>query len=262
VAGDVAAELASQKIGWMMLLLAVLSLAGLFRITHSEVLRSAAEASREALRQTGALQIQSLTREIASVAAAGLTWVLLSLCTVMSSLFAVPLLDPRRTVLTFAQPLSRSDHALGLFTGVLGLAGLGSLVYAAVLWAGFRWLGLMVSPRFLLIPVPFVLAFAPLYCVVLLATLTFRSGLFAAICGLAALVGCASLGSLDAVSPGAEPSGWSLLYALTPKVSELARLAGRLGEGARLSPSPAVSTLLIDAALVLVLVTVARRREA
>jgi hypothetical protein len=261
VAGEITAELASQKIGWMMLVAAVLGVAAVYRFVQSQLMLSLTQASRGAVAQLGELELESLTRQLASDSGQGLTWLLFGMTTLMASLFAVPLLDPRRTVLVYAQPISRSDYALGLFSGVVALATASSLVYAGLLFLSLRWLGLPISPRLMLIALPFALGFAPLYCVVLLATLVRRSGFFAALCGMVALIGCATLASSDAVTTGAGGSFTLFVYALTPKLSELAHLAGQLAEGGPLSLPPVLSTLAIDAALLLVLVIVVRRSE-
>jgi ABC-2 type transport system ATP-binding protein len=261
VAGEITAELASQKIGWMMLLAAVVGVTAVYRFVESQLMLSLVQASRSAIAQVGALELERLTRQLASVSGQSLTWLLFGMTTLMASLFAVPLLDPRRTVLVYAQPISRSDYALGLFCGVVALAAASCLVYSGLLFLMLRWLGLPISPRLLLIALPFALGFAPLYCVVLLATLVRRSGFFAALCGMAALIGCATLSMSDAVTNGTSGSFTLFVYALTPKLAELAHLAGRLAEGGTISLTPVLSTLAIDAALLLVLVIVVRRSE-
>jgi ABC-2 type transport system ATP-binding protein len=263
VAGEITAELRSQKVGWMFLALALVSTGLLSRAVQSNVLREVAQASRSALRQVGASQLHQLAQDSAYYTAQAVYWVLLVVGTLVVAAVAVPFLDPRRTVVLYAQPISRSDHLLGLLVGVLSLAALASVLYAALLWATLRWLGLPVSPRFLLLALPFTLAFAAQYGVLLLTTLAIRSGSMAALAGLAALVIPVTLaGSLEWGEPGDSRTLLTGLYALSPKLVELARAAGTLARDGTPPVWPLLSTALVDAALVLVVVTAARRREA
>jgi ABC-type multidrug transport system fused ATPase/permease subunit len=261
VAAEIAAELSSQKVGWVMLLVALLWSAGFLYLTRSEVVQSGVTATRALLHGLAALQARQAAQEAASVSARVLFWLLLTLASGFFSSFAVPLFDPRRTVLLLAQPISRSDHALGVFASALGLAGLASFGNAVLLFIGLRWIGLEVPWTLLLVPLPIVAAFAPVYLVGLLATLGLRSALLSGCLSLGAVALLAVLGAQREAATGAAFSWIGLAYSACPKLAELGRLAGRLAEGARPDPGGLVSTLLITAALAVVLSVVAERSE-
>jgi ABC-2 type transport system ATP-binding protein len=261
VAEEIAAELSSQKVGWVVLLVALLWSAGFLYLTRSELVQSGVTATRALLHGLAALQARQAAQEAASVSARVLFWLLLTLASGFFSSFAVPLFDPRRTVLLLAQPISRTDHALGVFASALGLAGLAALGNAVLLFVGLRWVGLEVPWTLLLVPLPIVAAFAPVYLVGLLATLGLRSALLSGSLSLGAITLLAFVGAQPEVATGAASSWVGLAYSACPKLAELGRFAGRLAAGARPDPGGLVSTLLITAALAVVLAVVAERSE-
>src|SRR5205814_3394122 len=112
-------------------------------------------------------------------AAAPLFWNTLAGALVLAALFAPSVLDPRHTVLLLAQPLGRGDLALGVFAAVCAMALLAFLFLAVMLFLGLHALGVQVSARFLLVPLPLLLAVAALYARVLLATYGVRHWPFA-----------------------------------------------------------------------------------
>jgi ABC-2 type transport system ATP-binding protein len=261
VTRETASELLSQKLGWMLLALGLIG-AGLFwRTVNSPFFVNSTLTAQETFAQLDPVARTALSHQLGQIAGYGLFVLLLGMATLMLSVLAVPLFDPRRTVVLYAQPISRADHVLGLFTGVVGVVSVASLAYSVALWLGLRWLGLEASPRLVLLTVPIVSAFAPVYCATLLGTVLLRSGLFAAICAVAAVAGPAILGASEAVAAGAPTTGWKLLYAFSPKLVQLAQLSGRLGEGGPLAPMPLISTWFVTLALVALLVVVAQRSE-
>ena len=261
VAAEIAADLAARKIGWIALLFALLCAGGFLAGVRSQLVQGLAAAGRIFGGTGGILDERTVANLIGSNAARTFYWTSLFGGISLSALFAPPLLDPRRTVLLLAQPISRADFALGLYAAVCLLATSVAAFFSGLLVLGLRWLGLEVPARFLLVPLPWLCAFAAIYAAVLLCTFFVRNGLFAAVAGLALLILATIAGNSDFHRPGAAGALASLLYGLCPKLVELGAQAGRLGEGGVLSVFPFVSTLLTTAALLLFLVVAARRSE-
>jgi hypothetical protein len=262
VAGEIAADLSSRRVGQALLLLGLLT-SGLFLWSlHGTAMQGLASLARSFGGATGGpLDAAAVAGVVGSWSARTFYWIALYGGALGAALFAPPLLDPRRTVLMLAQPISRSDHALGIYLAVCTLAGLAACFFCGLLFGGFRVLGIAVPTPFLLLPLPLLCGFAAVYAAVLLATYAVRSAPFAAIAGLALLIACTVLGSSQSVRPGAQASAAWLVYGLCPKLVELSGLAARVGEGGALSPAPFVSTLVPTVALLLFLSVAARRSE-
>jgi ABC-2 type transport system ATP-binding protein len=250
VAREIGAELAGRRVGWIALGLLLLFTGMFFLAVRSEMIAGAAAGAR----RFGAGE-ETTAKWIGRYAAGVLYWGLLPGSIVFAALFAPPLLEPRRTVLLHAQPVSRGDVASGIFAAVLALALALYAVLIALFFAGLRWLRVEVSPRLVLMTVPLLFAFAALYAVSLAVTYALRSGLAAAAASfvvfvLAAIAADASPPWLAAVSP-----------ALLPRIGALSQQAMRLGAGERPLVAPFVLTAMWAAALFLVALFAARRSE-
>ena len=259
---EIAADLAARKVGWMALGAALLVVGIFLWGLHSQLVEGVAALGRVFGKGGGLIEQKTMIAMIGGNAARTLYWGGLLGGIGLSSLFAPPLLDPKRTVLLYAQPVSRADYALGLFCAVCGLGLACSIFFSALLFAGLRVLGLGVDPLLLLAPLPWLFTFASLYSVVLLVTYFVRHPLVAAGTGFGFMALCGALH----VSVEGRPSGFtetllSLLQGVLPKLVELSDQASRIGAGTRPQLFPFLSTLLPTAALLLCLVVVARRSE-
>ncbi|MFO0599775.1 MAG: ABC transporter ATP-binding protein [Myxococcaceae bacterium] len=239
------AELASQKVGWVLVVAAVVGLVAVWQVMHSPLFTSGGHTLRSYLATLNDAQLLSLARQAGDITGMALYWSALGLLTLVSAMFAVPLLDPRRTILLYAQPLTRADYVLGLFSSAAGAVGVGATLYALALFGLLRWLGLPVSARLIAAALPLTLAFSSVYLVVLSATLVRRSAFSAGLAGLTVLGLLMGLGFSDVVAPDAEPSVFLAVYAVAPKLVELSRAAGALAEGAHVSMAAFVSTGLV-----------------
>jgi ABC-2 type transport system ATP-binding protein len=261
VAGEIAADLAARKVGWMALAFAVLVLGGFLWLLRSDAVGGAAIAAQRFGGPAGVSDPGVVAHWIGRWAAGGAFWSMLVATLALSGLFAPPILDPRRTILLLAQPVGRGDFALGIFAAVCGLSAAAHAFLALLLFLGLRALGFPVSPRFLLLPLPLLFALAALYAGVLLATYAVRSGPFAMGFGLFSLLLVLAAGNSDAARPGATVGIDSMLVGLLPRVVPLGQQAMRLGGGEELSPLPFVLTGMYTCALVIALQIAARRSE-
>jgi ABC-2 type transport system ATP-binding protein len=250
VAREIGAELAGRRVGWIALALLLAFTGTFFLLVRSDVIGGAAAGAR----RFGAGE-ETTARWIGRYAAGVLYWGLLPGSIVFAALFAPPLLEPRRTVLLHAQPVSRGDVASGIFAAVLGLALAQYALLVGLFFAGLRWLQIEVSPRLLLMPAPLLFAFASLYAVSLAVTYALRSGLAAAAAGFVVFV-------LAAIASGSSPRWLAAASpALLPRIGALSQQAMRLGAGERPLFAPFVLTAMWAAALFLVALFAARRSE-
>ena len=261
VSAEIAAELASRKLGWVVLGGALLATLGFFAAVHSDLIQGAAAGARQLAHPGGFFDAGELAMRVGGGVGTALYWAGLICCLILAALFAPPLLEPRRTVLILAQPISRSDFATGIFAAVCAMALAVQFFLAALLFAGSRALGLHLSAALLAVPLPFLVAFAALYALMLIATWFWRSGFFAALVGLGALSLFAAAGFSAAASPGAPIGPLSALYGLCPHIDELGEQARRLGAGQSVSALHFVSTGAVALALLIVLRVVAGRSE-
>jgi ABC-2 type transport system ATP-binding protein len=261
VAAEITSDLLARKVGWMALAFALLLVGTFLWTMHSQLVEGAAALGRT-FASGGLVEQQTMTALVGGNAARTLYWGGLIGGVVLSSLFAPPLLDPRRTVLLYAQPVSRADFALGLIASVCGLGTACALFFAALLFGGLRALGLEVSPLLLLAPLPWLCSFAAAYAVVLLATYGVRHPILAAAAGLCFLLLCGVVHQAAGhEAEGAGEAFAAILRAGLPKLVELSDQAYRLGSGGKSDLFPFLSTLLPAAGLVLCLVVAARRSE-
>ncbi|HEY6911263.1 MAG TPA: ATP-binding cassette domain-containing protein [Myxococcales bacterium] len=250
VAREIAAELAGRRVGWIALALLLAFTAIFFLVVRSDMIGGAAAGAR----RFGAGE-ETTAKWIGRYAAGVLYWGLLPGSVVFAALFAPPLLEPRRTVLLHAQPVSRGDVAAGIFSAVLLLVLAQHALLVALFFGGLRWLHIEVSPRLLLMTAPLLFAFAALYAVSLAVTYAVRSGLAAAAAGFLVFV-------LAAMASGGSPRWLAALSpALLPRIGALSQQAMRLGAGERALIAPFVLTGMWAAALFLVALFAARRSE-
>jgi ABC-2 type transport system ATP-binding protein len=250
VAREIAAELAARRVGWIALALALAFVALFLFGMRSELVVGAAAG----MRKFGASQ-DTTARWAGRYAAGVLFWGLLPGSLVFAALFAPPLLDPRRTILLHAQPVSRGQVAGGIYLAVLALVLAQYVLLVALCFGALRGLALGVSPRFLLMVAPLLVAFAALYAVALAGTYLVRSGLFAAVLGM--LIFVLTIAASGPLPPWLEASAPALL----PRIGALSQQAMRLGEGLRASPTPFLLTGLWAAAWFLVALFIARRSD-
>jgi hypothetical protein len=266
VAAEIAADLAARKVGWMALGVALLFVGMFLWGIHSQLVEGVAALGRVFGKGgglgSGLIEQKTMLAMIGGNASRTLYWGGLVGGIGLSSLFAPPLLDPKRTVLLYAQPLSRADYALGLFCAVCGLGLACAFFFSALLFAGLRVLGLGVDPLLLLAPLPWLFTFGSLYAVVLLVTYFVRHPLIAAGTGFGFLGVCGALhNAVEGRPSGFTETMLSLLQGVLPKLVELSDQAQRIGAGTRPQLFPFLSTLMPTAALLLCLVVVARRSE-
>ena len=257
VAQEIAADLLSRQVGWVALGIALLVLGGFFYGLRHDVIGGAAAAVRRFGGPGGVTDAASMAHWVGRWTAGFVYWALLPGSVVFAALFAPPLLDPRRTILLFAQPVSRGDVAAGIYLTVCGLVLCEYAFLVALLFGGIRWLGVQVSPLFLLTVGPLLFAFAALYAVALAATYGLRSGVAAGGIAFAVFLAAALVGG----NPAAASRLQLLSAALLPRVVPLAEQAARLGGGEAPRLAPFALTAAIAAALFLAVLVLARRSE-
>jgi ABC-2 type transport system ATP-binding protein len=252
-AQEIAADLAARKVGWMALGFAVLVLGTFLWLLRNDIVEGAAAAVHRFGGPAGVVDQATTAHWVGRWAAAPLYWNTLAGTLVLAALFAPAILDPRRTVLLLAQPVGRGDLALGIFGAVCAMALVAQVFLVGMLFLGLRALGIQVSARFLLVPLPLLLSFAALYAGVLLATYAVRSGPFAVAVGLASLL-------LTVIAGNARNAG-AALGSVLPRIVPLGQQAARLGGGDEISPAPFLLTLAWTSAILIVLHVAARRSE-
>jgi len=260
VAREIADDLVARKLGHVALAGAALVLGATLLAVRNQIVQGAAATARQ-LRASGVVDAETVAGFIGRGAAAGAYWAGLAGAIFLAALFAPPLLEPRRSTLLLAQPVSRGDVASGIFLSVTSLTLALYAFFAFILFGALRLLGISLSPRFLLFPLPAAVAFAALYGGVLLATYLFPSGLFAGIVGLASLVALVIAGNSSGAQPGNASGVVGFIHGLIPKLVGLADAAMTVGGGGRLNAFPIASTLAYATALLLFVQVVARRSE-
>jgi ABC-2 type transport system ATP-binding protein len=258
---EIFADLISRKIGWVALAAALLFIGVFFAVLRQDFISGAAVAAHRWASPGGLTDEAGLGRKIGGYTAEILYWVLLPGSLTFAGLFAPPLLDPRRSILILAQPVGRGDLAAGIFGAVCALWLAEYLFLLTLLFAGLRYLNLLVDPRFLLVPLPLLFAFAAIYVVQLGFTYLLRSGPAASAVGVGFLVLAAIVGRLPAARPGAPLSLTALGGALLPRLHPLAEQATHLGSGEPATLLPFALTALFICALGLVALYGARRSE-
>jgi hypothetical protein len=249
LAREIVADLASRKAGWFGLALALLVLALFFWGVRNEVVGGAAAAVRQFGGPGGIADPATLAHWVGRWAATFVYWALLPGTVVIAALFAPPLLDPRRTILLLAQPVSRGDLACALYLTVCLLGLVEHAFLVALLFGGLRWLGMEVSPLFLALVAPLLLGFAALYAIALAAAYGVRSGLAS---------GAAAFGVFLAAVLTQHRAA---LAALLPRVAALGDQAARLGGGDAPQLAPFALTAAWAAALFILVLVMARRSE-
>jgi hypothetical protein len=260
VAREIASDLYARKLAHAALVGLLLILGITIYIVHNQIVQGAAATARQ-LRLGGAVDDAQLAAFLGRNTGAAEYWSWLVGSVFLSALFAPPLLEPRRSALLFAQPVSRGDVASGIFTAVFTISAGLYAAFGAALFLALRLLGLPVPAQLLLVPIPAAVAFAALYAGVLLATYAWPSGLFAGIFGLASLLALSIAGNADAAQPHAAQGLAGFIHGLLPKIIGLHSQAMRVGGGHRLQLFPIASTLAYALALLLVVHVVARRSE-
>jgi len=260
VAREIASDLVARKMAHAAGAGALLVLAAMGFALRNQIVQGMAATARQ-FSAGGLLDDQQLANMIGRGAAAGEFWSLLVGSAFLSALFAPPLLEPRRSALLLAQPVSRGDIATGIFSSVCTLAFAVYLVFGTTLFVSLRLLGLPVSPSMLLVPLPAVVAFASLYSGILLATYLFPNGLFAGFIGMGSLLALLIAGNADAAQPTAAHGPAGFFFGLLPKLIGLHHQAMRLGSGSSATLFPLASTLAYALAVLLVVQLVARRSE-
>jgi hypothetical protein len=230
-------------------------------ILKNQVIQGMAATARQ-FRAGGLMDEAQLANLLGRGVAAGQYWSLLVGSIFLSALFAPPLLEPRRSTLLFAQPVSRGDVASGIFLSVCTQALLLYAFVGAVLFGALRALGLPVSPRLLLVCVPTAAAFASIYAGVLLATYLWPSGVAAGLFGSGSLLGLLIAGNVEAAQAGNAHGLAGFFFGLLPKLIGLHHQSMRLGGGGGFSPLFALaSTLAWALAMLLFVQVIARRSE-
>ena len=257
VAREIAADLAARKAGWIALAIGLVVLALFFLALRHDVVSGAAAAVRAFGGPSGVADEATLAHWMGHYAARFVYWALLPGSVIFAALFAPPLLDPRRTILLYAQPVSRGDVAGGLYATVCALVTCEYAFLVALLFGGIRWLGVSLSPRFLLMVLPLLFAFAALYAATLAMTYVVRTGVAAGGVGFLLFIAAAIVGFRARAGFNAE----SLAAAVLPRLAPLAEQAGRLGGGETPRAAPFVLTAAIAAALFILALIAARRIE-
>jgi len=259
VAQEFAADLAARQVGWIALAIGAVVFGFFLWGLHHDVVQGAAAMVRQFGGPGGVADEKSVAHWVGRWTAGFVYWSLLPGSVIFASMFAPPLLDPRRTILLLAQPVSRGDVASALFLTVNALVLAEYLFLVALLFGGVRWMGVAVSPFFLCLVAPLLVSFAALYAVALAVTYAARSGV--------ASGGAAFLFFISATVlqfGAAADSGRRILAfgaALFPRVVGLAEQAARLGGGEAPRVAPFVLTAAIGAGFFLVALVAARRSE-
>jgi ABC-2 type transport system ATP-binding protein len=257
VAQEIAADMASRKVGWIALGIALVLLALFLWILRNEMVGGAAAAAHRWASSGGLTDEAGLSHWLGRLAAAFAFWALLPGSVIFAAFFAPPLLDPRRTILLFAQPLSRGDVAAALFATVCALVVCEHVFVIALLFGGIRWLGVGLSPLFLLVFVPLLFAFAALYGISLALTYATRSGPIAGAAAMLIFLLAAVAGS--SIPPGLNAQ--AAAAAVLPRITALGEQAGRMGGGDGPRLAPFALTAAFAAASFLVALVVARGSE-
>jgi hypothetical protein len=261
VAGEIAADFAARKLGWVALGIALFLLGVFLWAIHGDVATGAAAAVHRFGGPGGVVDEATMAHWVGRWCAAAAFWSLLPGSVVFAALFAPPLLDPRRAVLLLAQPVSRGDLAAGIYSAVCAMVLCEHAFLVALLFGGLRWLGVPVSPLFLLVTLPLFVAFAALYAIALAFTYVLRSGPAAGAVAFGTFAVAVMAGSSDAARRGARLSIESISAAILPRVVPLGQQAMKLGGGEWPSPLPFVLTALFAAALFILALFAARRSE-
>jgi hypothetical protein len=257
VAQEIAADLAARKIGWVALAIALVVLGLFFWVLRHDIVSGAAAAVRSFGGPGGVADADTLARWVGRYTASWVYWALLPGSAIFAAMFAPPFLDPRRTILLYAQPVSRGDVAGALYAAVCAIVLCEYAFLVALLYAGIRWLGVAVSPRFLLMVAPLLVAFAALYAAALATTYAIRSGVAAGGAGFLLFIVSAIVGWRT--PPGFTPRAIGAV--VLPRVAGLAEQAGRLGSGEWPRAAPFALTAAVAASLFLVALFAARRSE-
>ena len=260
VAREIASDLIARNMAHAAAAGALLILGVMFYAIRNQVVQGMAATARQ-ITAGGLFNDQQMANMIGRGAAAGEFWSLLAGSAFLSALFAPPLLEPRRSALLLAQPVSRGDVAIGIFASVCSLAFVTYALFGAMLFGTLRFLGLPVSPAMLLVPLPAAVAFASIYAGVLLATFIFPNGLFAGFIGSGSLLALIALGNADAAQPTEAHGVAGFFFGLLPKLIGLHHQAMRLGSGSSATLFPLASTVAYTLAVLLVVQLVARRSE-
>jgi ABC-2 type transport system ATP-binding protein len=260
VAREIASDLVARKMAHAAAAGAALVLATMFFALRNQIVQGMAATVRQ-FRAGGMIDHAQLAHLLGRGAAAGEYCALLVGSVFLSSLFAPPLLDSRRSTLLFAQPVSRGDVANGIFASVCSLALAIFGASGVALFVALRSIGMPVAPGLLGVPLLTTVAFASLYAVVLLATYLLPNGLLAGIVGLATLLALVVVGNTDAAQPGQAHGLAAFFFGLLPKLVGLHGAALRLGGGGAPGAFAILSTIVCTLAVMLVVQIVARRSE-
>jgi len=259
VAQEFAADLAARKVGWFALIIGLLVFGFFLWGLHNDVVKGAAATVRQFGGPGGMADEATMGHWVGRWTGGFVYWALLPGSVIFASMFAPPLLDPRRTILLLAQPVSRGDLASALFLTVNAMVLGEYLFLVALLYAGIRWMGVAVSPLFLCLVAPLSVAFAALYAVALAMTYGVRSGVASG--GIAFLIFLVATITQAASVANPEYKVLALEAALLPRLIGLAEQAARLGGGEAPRATPFVLTAAIGAGIFLVALVAARRSE-
>jgi ABC-2 type transport system ATP-binding protein len=261
VNSEIVADLLARKIGWVALGAALLCIGLFLWGLHDQVVGGAAVAAHRWVGQGPIADEADLGRKVGGYTGSILYWALVPGSLAFAALFAPPLLDPRRSILILSQPVSRGDLAAGIFTAVCSFVLAEYVFLITLLFGGLRFLAIQANPRFLLVPIPALFAFASIYIIQLGFTYLLRSGPAAAAIGIGMLSASGLIGLADAARPGARFGPVSLAAALLPRIRPLSAQAMRLGSGETPHAAPFALTALFIVALGLVTLHAAQRSE-
>jgi len=261
VAREIAADLAARKIGWLAIAIAFGIFGLLFVSLRHEFAQGAAALARSLGSPGSTFEAHQIAAIVGRWTAGIVFWTLLTFTLGTSALFAPSLLDPRRTVLLLAQPLSRGDLAAGIHAANCALVLAVSLFAAALLFVALRVLGIAVPFSLLLMPVPIAVAFAALFAAVLAVLHVWRNAVFGITVAVALVVGSVWLGTTEGARLGGGTPLESAAYGIFPRIMALSEEAMRLGAGEHPTLVPYASTLATVAALLLLALVAAHRSE-
>jgi ABC-2 type transport system ATP-binding protein len=259
VAQEIAADLAARKVGWFALIIGLVVFGFFLWGLHNDVVKGAAATVRQFGGPGGVADEATLGHWVGRWTAGFVYWALLPGSVIFASMFAPPLLDPRRTILLLAQPVSRGDLASALFLTVNAMVLGEYLFLVALLYGGIRWMGVAVSPLFLCLVAPLLVAFAALYAFALAMTYGVRSGVASG--GIAFLIFLVATIAQAASVANPEYKVLAMGAALLPRLIGLAEQAARLGGGEAPRAAPFALTAAIGAGIFLVALVAARRSE-